>query len=71
MYRKIVVINLSLRYCVLNSHKCSASSLSETVHILKVVAIVTSEHLNLSTIEIAKIKPLEILSRQNREIKYR
>ena len=41
------MVNLSLRYCVFNSHKCSAlmhDLMSETVHVLKAVAIVTSEH---------------------------
>ena len=34
---------------VLKSHKCNISFLSEIVHVLKAVAIVTSEHFNLST----------------------
>ena len=44
------MINLSLQCCLLNSNKCSTLILSEIVHVLKAVAIVTFEHLNLSTI---------------------
>ena len=33
-----------------NSYKCSASILSEIVHVLKPVASLTSEHLNYSKI---------------------
>ena len=36
------MINRSLHCCVLNSHESSA--LSEVVHVLKAVAIVTSEN---------------------------
>ena len=46
-----MMINLSLHCCVLNSYKCSTPILSEIVHVtLKSVAVVTSEHLNLSAI---------------------
>ena len=45
MYRKIL-INLS---CVMKSHKCNTWFSSEIVHVLKAVAIVASEHFNLST----------------------
>ena len=48
MYKKIL-INLSLSCDVLESRKCNTSFSSEIVHVLKAVAIVTSEHLNLST----------------------
>ena len=48
MYKKIL-INLSLSCGVLESRKCNTSFSSEIVHVLKAVAIVTSEHLNLST----------------------
>ena len=34
---------------MLKSHKCNTSFSREIVHVLKAVAIVTSEHLNLST----------------------
>ena len=34
---------------MLKSHKCNISFLSEIVHVLKAVAIVTSEDFNLST----------------------
>ena len=44
------MFNLSLRCFVLNSHKCSTSILSGIVHVLKAVAIVISEHINLLTI---------------------
>ena len=48
MYQKIL-INLSLLCDVLNSHKCNRSFSKDIVHVLKAVAIVTSEHSNLST----------------------
>ena len=44
------MINLSLQCCLLNFNKCSTLFLSEIVHVLKAVAIVTFEHLNFSTI---------------------
>ena len=34
---------------MLMSHKCNTPFSSEIVHVLKAAAIVTSEHLNLST----------------------
>ena len=46
---KKILINLSLLCGVLKSHKCNTSFSREIVHVLKAVAIVTSEHLNLST----------------------
>ena len=48
MYKKIL-INLFLWCGVLKSHKCNTSFSSQIVHVLKAVAIVTSEHLKLST----------------------
>ena len=48
MYKEIL-INLSLSCDVLKSRKCNTSLSSEIVHVLKAVAIVTSEHFNLST----------------------
>ena len=39
--------NLSLPCCLLNSQYID---LSELIHVLKVVTVLTSEHLNLSTI---------------------
>ena len=48
MYKKIL-INLFLWCGVLKSHKCNTSFSSQIVHVLKAVAIVTSDHLNLST----------------------
>ena len=48
MYKKIL-INLTMSCRVLKSRKCNTSFSSEIVHVLKAVAIVTSEHLNLST----------------------
>ena len=48
MYKKIL-INLFLWCGVLKSHKCNTSFSSHIVHVLKAVATVTSEHLNLST----------------------
>ena len=46
-----IMIYLSLRCCVLTSHKISAvHHFYVIVHVLKAVSIVTSEHLNLSTI---------------------
>ena len=48
MYKKIL-INLFLWCGVLKSHKGNASFSTQIVHALKAVAIVTSEHLNLST----------------------
>ena len=48
MYKEIL-INLSLSCGVLKSRKCNTSFSSEIVHVLKAVAIVTSEHFNLST----------------------
>ena len=48
MYKKIV-INLSLSCGVSGSRKCNTSFSSEIVHVLKAIAIVTNEHLNLST----------------------
>ena len=44
------MINLSLQCCLLNSNKPSTLILSEIVCVLRAVAIVTFEHLNLSTI---------------------
>ena len=46
MYKKIMT-NLSLPCCLLNSQYID---LSELIHVLKVVTVLTSEHLNLSTI---------------------
>ena len=48
MYKKIL-INLFLWCGVLRSRKCNTSFSSEIVHVLKAIAIVTNEHLNLST----------------------
>ena len=48
MYKKIL-INLFLWCGVLKSHKCNTLFSSHIVHVLKAVAIVTSENLNLST----------------------
>ena len=48
MYKKIL-INLFLWCGVLKSHECNASFSSQIVYVLKAVAIVTNEHLNLST----------------------
>ena len=48
MYKKNL-INLSLSCGVLTSRKCNTSLSSEIVHVLKAVAIETSEHFNLST----------------------
>ena len=47
------MINLCLQCCVLNSLKCRTLILSKIVHVLKAVATVTSEHLNLSAIFVA------------------
>ena len=46
MYKKIMT-NLSLPCCLLNSQYID---LSELIHVLKVVTVVASEHLNPSTI---------------------
>ena len=48
MYKNIL-INLFLWCGVLKSHKCKTSFSSQIVHVLKAIAIVTNEHLNLST----------------------
>ena len=48
MYNNIL-INISLSCGVLKLRKCNTPFSSEIVHVLKAVAIVTSEHLNLST----------------------
>ena len=41
------MINLSLHCCLLNSHKCMQYiNLSDIVHVLKAVGILTSVHLN-------------------------
>ena len=62
MYKKFM-INLSPRCYVLNFPKCSTPISSEIVHVLKAVAIATSEHLHLSTIFVvshfwsAKVSP--------------
>ena len=48
MYKKIL-INLFLWCVVLKSQNRNTSFSSEIVHVLNAVAIVTSEHLNLST----------------------
>ena len=59
MYKKIMT-NLSPPCCLLNSQYID---LSELIHVLKVFTVVTSEHLNLSTIFvvnhflIAKVTP--------------
>ena len=45
MHKKIMT-NLSLPCCLLNSQYID---LSELIHVLEVVTIVTSEHLNQST----------------------
>ena len=44
------MINLSPRCCVLNSHKCSTSIQVSEFMFMETAAIVTCEHLNLSTI---------------------
>ena len=57
------MIDLSLRCCELNSHQSSTSDLSELIHVLKAVSIVTRGQLNLSMMFvdshflIAKVSP--------------
>ena len=49
MYKKIL-INLFLWSGVLKSHKCNTSFSSQIVHVLKAVAIATSELINESSL---------------------
>ena len=50
MYKKLIIIQLSLQCCVLNSPQVQYIDFSEIVHVLKAVAVLTNEHLKLSTV---------------------